>query len=335
LGNVAKWSLELSTGFTSPDTKALGKWLIDGAGRSKYGLLFKLILGDLRGLEGKGPQDLNLPLQKYLEGADLVTSRTGWNKNDIAVYMFARHWDSARYEPSSGALSIYKNGEPILVRGITGKAFYDETNNSGIWIWNNDKKIRATLGQGSTYWSKLRNQSPRSYRAVSARDVLSEENTPYRPQTLTKFSIDDSVLTASTSFAKLLKYRGVEEVKRTIVHDASIVTITDIIKAPKQARVLVSFRLPEVPLISGLKAETSRAVLEISAQDAKLEWSGGEGKELIGPTGLWHGHKKDGLTPGYSNKPNARKKYGMGYLFIESTPSAGTYEIVTKVTIKD
>ena len=333
LGNLSKGVLEISSGFVSEDSKALSKWLLESSGKSKYYWLFKLLFEDLKGTEAKSPEQLGLKKRKYLEGADLVVSRTGWDINDIAVFMFARHWDSGRYEPASGAISVYKGGQPVLVRGIAGKRFYDHSNNSGVWIWDARKELKKTLGQGSTYWHKLNNIPKKVTRANSATEVMLRENPEFRPETLVKFKETIDGITATTKYEKLLKYRGVELAQRQIEHAGSKIIITDTVSAPPTAKVLVSFRLAEIPVIQGSTAKTSRMELEVDAVDAKLKWIGGAGSELIGPTGEWHGNKKGGLVPGYSSNEKLAEKYGVGYLFVEPKAVEQRYQVRTKITV--
>lgn len=333
LGERAKQTLEYITGIGSAKSAALAKWLLEEYGRARYARVLRLISGDISRPKAKPPEDLKLPTATYLPGADLVTSRTGWNKSDIAVFMFARHWDTSRYEPDSGTIGIYKGGRPLLVRGIDGKTNYSVTNSSGMWIWEQGE-MAGSLGQGNTYSRKLKNLDEDTDRATSAIQVLMKSNTEYRPETLTNFIVGKDGVKATTSYHQLLRHRGVKKAERTITHNQARVTLVDELIVPKGTRSAWSLRLPEEPKVDGNIITTSDLKITLISPDSRIYWSGGAGKELIGPTGKWHGNKKHGFVPGYSEVPSKRRQYGAGYLFAEPLEKSKQYRFEALIEIR-
>lgn len=332
IGDAGRQVLEYSTGSSSPEASSLAAWLLETEGRAKYALLFRVILGDLTKNPAKSPEQLNLPLATYLNGADLVVSKTGWGASDISVFMFARHWDTSRYEPDSGLLSIYKGNTPILVRGIAGKQPYNFSNNSGLWIWS-DKKLRKTVGQGSTYWNKLNNFPKSTLRALSAEAVFDPANNEYRPETLKKFTVGVGGTFAEVEYSSLLKQKGIKEARRQIIHKGNNIEVSDIIRAPKSVNVAVSFRLAEVPEIDGARIKLRDATITILSPGMSANWVGGVGSELIGPVGAWHGNKKHGYVPGYGKDVGRARRYGLGNLFINPEKKSDAYEFKFKIEV--
>ena len=323
-GEAALQTLEYITGIAPEQSASLAHWLINHQGRAKYALVFRLILGDLTRSVPRSPEELALPLATYLQGADLVVSRTGWSENDLSVFMFARYWDFARFEPESGGVSIYLGGEPLLVRGILGKSIYGHYSNSSLWIWR-DGRMAKTLGQGSTYKNKLNNLDRHTERALTAADVLDPDKAEYRPETLVDFSVGVEGVRATTRYERLLKLEGVKRAERTLHHQGNRVRILDELEAPKGTRVAWSLRLPEAPVIDGQTITTSNLKITLLHPKANVYWSGGEGKELLGPSGEWHGSNKHGYTAGYSVSAEKASHYGIGYVFAEPVDQSGRY----------
>lgn len=333
-GEWALQSLEFLTGWVDGDSADLAVWFIQKYGRAKYGLALRLILGDLTRATARSPEALQLPLAAYLPGSDLLVSRTGWQEEDIVISMFARHWDMARYEPASGALGIYRNGRPLLVRGTLGKTSNDAANSSAMWVWQ-EGKLSRTLGQGSTYWNDLDNFRGESRRAVNAADVVNPELPAFRPQTLRSLSLTEGEVSATTEYARLLKVRGVSKAERTLRHSGTTLTLIDHLEVPRGTRVAWSLRLPEEPEIIGNRILTGD--LEITLQeptDARIYWSGGVGKELAGPTGQWHGSRKFGYVEGYGKSPEMAARYGLGYVFAEPAREQNAYRFEAVINIK-
>lgn len=333
-GETARQVLEYSTGQNTVQSAALSKWLLDTQGRAKNALAFRLLIGDMSRVEGRSPSELKLPTSTYLEGADLVVSRTGWDKNDTAVFLSARHWDTSRFEPESGLLSIYKRGQPILVRGVVGKSGHSVTNTSGIWMWDARNEIFDYGTNGSTYWNDL--SITKIKRAHTAKDVLENLNSAYQPQTLDYFRQDvKSGVVAQTSFSKLLAVKGVKTATRKLEHNDNTILVKDRVVADKSTRVIVGYRLVETPTIEGNHVSTkSFDMIVKSTPESRIFWSGGVGKELIGPTGKWHGKRKGGFVEGYGKKEKKVRQYGLGYLFIEPLSKAKEYHFTTELTIK-
>ncbi|MCU7937326.1 MAG: fibronectin type III domain-containing protein [Candidatus Thiodiazotropha sp. (ex Dulcina madagascariensis)] len=331
IGEQAKQTLEHITAMGSEESASLAKWLLERYGRARYARVMRLILGDLPRVTAMSPEQLGLPKAAYLPGADLVVSKTGWADNDTSLFMFARHWDTSRYEPDSGVLSIYKGNKPLLVRGIKGKKAYDFHANSGMWIWDENNE-KSTLGQGDTYWGRMNTPSRR---ATSAVPVFDPDTTTHRPKTLTNFTVENSLVTATTRYEKLLHYKDVELAERSFVHDLdnSSVRITDHIRVSPDARVAWALRLAEEPLIEGNQIITPDMVITLMSSPVNLYWSGGEGRELIGPTGNWHGDRKAGYVEGYSADPVRRDRYGLGYVFAEPINRSNEYFFEATVEI--
>jgi hypothetical protein len=90
--------LEYVTGLyakTDPDMAALAAWQIATSGRSRYLLVPRLIMGDLR-VKPKSPADLALPTAAYLRGADIFASRSGWGPDDTLIRFQIRYLDTSR-----------------------------------------------------------------------------------------------------------------------------------------------------------------------------------------------------------------------------------------------
>lgn len=315
---TAKQSLEYATGNRDPDSASLAAWLLREKGRARYALVPRLILGDLR-VRPRSPVEVNLPNCDYLEGADLFYSRTGWEKQNTVLLMYARHWDTNRYEPSSGCLAIYQSGLPILVLGTQRKGTGDPTRTSGVWAWNrNDPK---TIGFGSTYWRDLRMQAPRRAvpRAFSARDVVATNNSFYRPETLVDQTVTEQQHSATTSFASLLKCKGVEQARRTVsrrMPAGKIIQVTDEFIAEEGVNFAISLRLTSIPKIHDNVIQIPGARITLESETTGIQWYGGQGSELNTP---WGGFDKDihkGQKSKYAENAERVREWGLGDLFI-------------------
>jgi hypothetical protein len=327
---AAGHALEYITGIGG-DAAHLAAWLLQKYGRARYTLVPRLILGDMR-VTPKSPEELGLPLTAYHNGMSCVISRNSWGDDALAVSLFARYSDTNRYEPQSGAISVYRGSKPLLVRGSGPKTGITYANSSAPWIW--DDGVEESLGQGSTYWQKLNNDlENRVPRANTAFPVLDPENTQYRPQTLIEFSEAADGFTATTRYERLLKLPGVTLAERTMVKSGNIIQLTDTLYVPATANVAIPFRLTEEPVIDGNTAITGDLVITVSG-DVELAWIGGPGQELLGPGGTWHGNKKGGFTPGYSLDESLMLQQGLGNLFVFPKTKSTSYVIQSEIEIK-
>jgi hypothetical protein len=332
-GEQAKKVLEYVTGLGTQDSADLSAWSLNRYGRAKKGLCLRLILGDLTRVTPKSPSDLNMATVTYLKGADLVVSRSDWSEDAVSVFMFARHWDTSRYEPESGSLGIYRGSKPLLVMGSDGKRNYSYENSSAMWIWE-DGNMEKTLGQGSVAWNKLNNLEYKSVRPRIAANVYNEAKIEYRPETLSGFAITDGGFTATTRYEKLLRTSPVAKAERTIVQNEKSIRLTDTLEVPENAKVAWSLRLAETPIITGNVISTNDLTITLTNPEVEVYWSGGLGKELIGPTGQWHGHRKHKFKEGYSSDPDLVRQYGKGYVFAIPKNKSEVYEFDAKIEIR-
>src|SRR5690606_15183439 len=136
----------------------------------------------------------------------------------------------SRYEQASSPIAISKGRVPVLPIGGDGKGI-GNTPFTQLRVWNPSKP--ETGQQGSTMWS--------NNRAITATDVVDPNKPWHRPETLTHYSEDDGIVTATTRFEKLL---AVETplAERTVVID------------PQRETVLVTDR---VELAAGLATESN------------------------------------------------------------------------------
>jgi len=178
--DTAGRTLEFITGVyrtVDPDMASLAKWMVDRWGRSKYALVHRLILGDMR-VQAKSPAQLNLPLARYIRGADAFVSRSSWEDDATVVYAVARYLDTSRYEHESGTFGIHKGSTRLATRGWGSKTKATPATHSGLWVCN---PATGEYFQGSTYWSGLNNYPEKTHRADHALEVVTRRGTPAIP----------------------------------------------------------------------------------------------------------------------------------------------------------
>jgi hypothetical protein len=331
-------TLEFITGIyrtSDPDMASLAKWMVDRWGRSKYGLVHRLILGDLR-VQAKSPAELKLPLARYIRGADAFVSRSSWEDDATVVYAVARYLDTSRYEHDSGTFGIHKGSTRLAARGWGNKTRATPATHSGLWVYD---AVAGEYFQGSTYWSGLNNYPERSHRADHALEVVTDAD--YFPGGPDKIEINDTYRAMSVEYSRLLRARGPRCVRRSIVHipdgTKDWVLVYDYVDVPPSLKTAWSMRLAVEPRIDegGFSIPGMRTSL-LSPASLSKTWVGGANRELIGPppSNTWHGNNRGGYTPGYSSDPEMRRSLGLGNLFAQpdSVSEQVEYLAVIEVT---
>ncbi len=315
-GEWARQALEYATGCRDIEMASLAAWLIKKEGEAKHAIVPRLILGDRR-IQPKSPEQLKLPTCAFLEGADMFCSRSGWDDADSVLLMFARHWDTNRYEPTSGCMALYRNGAPLLVLGALDKKIGDPTRTSGHWIWQRNQI--ESFDAGSTYWGELAIAKGKRTRAATAADLQKDTNGFFRPCTLVDFVADASSHRATTSYAKTLKF-PISLAERTVFRsptNPNAIEVIDKIVGDTSTEAVISLRLVDEPQLTDNSVMVPGMKIAFQSGAKKLEWEGGAGNEASVP---WDKpgeiHLSARKRNGYASDREKRIANGLGNVFV-------------------
>ncbi|KAA5546275.1 hypothetical protein FYK55_05155 [Roseiconus nitratireducens] len=278
-GRYGKMALEYCTGTNGKESAALAQWLLEEFGRldGTNGLIPRLLLGDLR-VAPLSPSELKLELHGYQAGANCVFVRTSWERSSTNFLFFARHWDRGRYEQDSSQLVISKGGNPVLPLSTQYKSVA-ATAYTQLRVW--DPLEPRSKNQGSSYWGDKYGgampSQPNNKRAYSAADVVDPDKPWHRPETLTHYSEENGVVTATTRFEKLL---GVITplAERTVVIDPhqETVRINDRVELARGLDTESNFGLHEKPKIEANVIENSRVRITVLSPYREIVWDPSE-----------------------------------------------------------
>ena len=309
------------------DMAGLANWYQRQYGTSdkKSTLIPRVIWGDSR-VTPKSPSDLDLPLAKFLRGADICVSRNNWEKQGTIVAMRSRYIDTLRYEGESGCLWVYQGHSPILVRPRTGKWRDQATSCSGLGFRNaqiSRNRLGTKQGAGETYWGAGPKRVGNAYDAAN--------NPGYFSDCLSKEVIRKDFVQFTTNVGKLYIFEGVDFAQRTLVHfpEKELIVTIDQFEIDPNVEYYSTLRLVDAPIIQGNQITWDKAAATVLAFNSQQPiWIGGKDKELLTPWGQWVTAKKYGR--GYSKDAKKRKLFGSGSVW---TYGKGSNTIVAAIRL--
>ncbi|MCO8122506.1 hypothetical protein NHH03_12225 [Stieleria sp. TO1_6] len=310
-----------------PAMAGLANWYSAQHGPSDKSATFLpgLIWGDRR-VAAKSPQELKLPLAKFLRGADVCISRDSWQADGLLVGMRSRYLDTLRYEGASGCVWIYRQNQPILVRPRSGKWRDQATTCSGLGFRDPNvvnKRLGTSQGAGATYWGRGIGRVDNALVAANVGD--------YFPNCLSQAIVEPAFHIFTTRLDPLYTFDEVERAERTLVHfpQDNLVVIVDQFEIPESIEYYSTLRLPDTPDISETTVAWSNAVANVVSFDGTRPiWIGGAEKELMTPWGEWITSRK--FAPGYSRDDEKRLRYGLGSVW---THGKGSNTIVSAIHV--
>ena len=328
-GGIGLGTMEVVSGKykeLDPDMAGLANWYLRQYGTSdkKSNLIQRIIWGDLRVIP-KSPNDLNLPLAKFLRGADTCVSRNSWGKRGTLVAMRSRYIDTLRYEGESGCYWIYEGHSPILVRPRGGKWRDKATSCSGLGFRDariSRNRLGTNQGAGETYWGAGPKRVGNAYDGANKPGYFSD--------CLSKELVGKDFVQFTTNIGKLYIFEGVDFAQRTLINfpKKELVVTIDQFDIDPNLEYYSTLRLVDEPTIQGNQVVWDKAAATVLAfKSQEPMWIGGKEKELLTPWNQWAAKK---YTRGYSTDATKRNRFGVGSVW---TYGKGSNTIVTAIKL--
>lgn len=310
-----------------PEMSSLAAWYISEYGRSQRGpnIIPAIVWGDRR-VRPASPEQLKMPLAKFLRGADVCISRDRWDKEGTLVAMRSRYLDTLRSEGDSGCTWIYQKHSPVLVRPRNGKWRDKATSCSGLGF--RDPKIKknrvgSNHGAAATYWERGPDRTQNAYDAANT--------VGYFSNCLAKEVIESEYHLFSTRFEQLYHFEGVDFAQRTLLHfpKSKLVVLIDQFEIDAGIEYYSTLRLVEEPTINDTEIVWETAAANVLAFDGTAPtWIGGINSELQTPWMKWTRARKH--DPGYSSDKAKKTRMGSGAVW---TYGKGANTIVTAIRL--